>query len=185
MPGSGARAEGSRLTASIRLSRRTALWLRESVVKGPFYTRLTQATDAVRELDAALSPKRHVRAHAKVKRAKKRDKRAETSAIYAEVEKRAGGRCECGCGSPLDSRLLGCAPQLDHFFGRRGPQSAKTCWMLKFFCHADKTNNRPSAKSWAARFIGHCDRHGFRAEANRAGARAQFNAAKLREVKHG
>ena len=181
MPGSGARAEGeSVMGASVRLSRKTAIFLRQLL------TEFGSGQELVRfgpGLDAALAPKRHVKAHAKVKRAKKRDKNKETSIIYAEVEQRAAGKCECGCGVSFHAEDSLYAPELDHAFGRgKAKQSVRTCWMLTARCHRRKTNGVPSEAHWLDGFAQHCDRHGYTAEA--ALARSKIPMAQLREVKH-
>jgi 5-methylcytosine-specific restriction endonuclease McrA len=92
--------------------------------------------------------------------ARQQARREEMSALRAEAEKRADGRCECGCGAPL--LLVG---QLDHMLSgsgrRREQQSPQNTWMLTPGCHDAKTRNAPSAAYWWARFDAHCERNGL------------------------
>jgi hypothetical protein len=107
---------------------------------------------------------------------KREQKNAETSAIYAEVEKRADGKCEA-CGrlfSPSDP------PELDHALGRgKVAQSVRNTWLIHRSCHRARHAGRPSSAYWHGLFAVHCDRHGYRREA--ADARAKFEADNLVE----
>lgn len=124
---------------------------------------------ALSELRAALKsrPSKPARKEGLAKKKTKRaDKNAETVEIRYAVAKRAGDRCECGCGQmfavfdPLE---------MDHFFPKgRTPQTVENCWALTRSSHALKTRNFPSAGWWLEQFIRHCKRYGYEAEAKRA-----------------
>lgn len=100
-------------------------------------------------------------------------RRAETSAIYLAVEKRAAGRCEA-CAIDHDHVLGGGAawtnpadpPELDHWMGgngrRRQLQSVATCWMLHRSCHRLRQAGSPSAAAWNTLFEKHCRIYGYR-----------------------
>lgn len=94
----------------------------------------------------------------------------ETRRIREAVFRRAGYRCECGCGQPV--------AHLDHFRGRRVQQSEANCWGLSVGCDFNKTNSKPSAAYWCEKFIAHATKHGFHAEAERVGARLLVLKAK-------
>ena len=151
----------SRISLSLKHARAISAYLKDDPV-------VSSVIDAAAdELRRQLAPKPRSSA---VKRtaAKKRSKRKETSSIYEEVAKRAGGLCEC-----CTSSLLTFRPELDHFTSRRHGQSVETCWMLCSACHREKTDNSPSAAWWLERFISHCERNGYSAEAERARSRLE------------
>lgn len=84
--------------------------------------------------------------------------------VYDAVARRAALRCECGCDHRFGPFLVE-QPTLDHAFGRANvKESDASCWMLRRDCHNSKTNNRPSAAVWLAKFIKHCDKYGYVAE---------------------
>jgi 5-methylcytosine-specific restriction endonuclease McrA len=90
--------------------------------------------------------------------------RQSTNEIRTAVMQRAQGRCE-GCGRVCSVFDL----QMDHFFGgsgrRRQQQSVETCWALgRLCCHPDKTDNKPNAAHWRAKWREHCRTHGYSAE---------------------
>lgn len=96
----------------------------------------------------------------------KASKRLETGRIYRAVEKRAGGRCECGCGTPFASEGEN-APQMDHFWGRgKVPQTVENCWMLTARHHAEKGG--PGRLAWLGKFKTHADGHRYFAESAKA-----------------
>lgn len=96
-----------------------------------------------------------------------------TKLIRLLVFSRSNGRCECGCLRPL-----GDSGHLDHMWGRaKAPQSIENCWALALQCDDDKTNNRPSAITWAARFRDHAERHGYAEQV----ARADLRIEKMRQ----
>lgn len=166
---------------TVRISLKTARRLLE-VCELPDNLVSAVQLSAVGALKAAMSPKRSVVASRKRKDSKKKTKREETAEIRAAVMKRAaGGWCEAGrdeCPPP--------SLELDHFFGRRGPQSERTCWALCWRCHKDKTSNFPSAGEWLRRFIDHCQKYGYHAEAERARARLHgVVAMRTKEASHG
>lgn len=68
----------------------------------------------------------------------------------------------CSASAPLE---------LDHFRGRREPQTLENCWTLCSPCHRQKTDNRPSAFWWQLRFKAHAARFGYAAEVERCEAR--------------
>lgn len=125
--------------------------------------------DVQREVERALQPKRYVQLAAKRKARAKRSKREETSAIYEKVLARSEFRCEA-CHRQF---WLYDPGELDHFFGRRGPQSERTCWVLHRECHRQKTENLPSAEVWLKQFLAHCVCHGYAEEASRARRRLE------------
>lgn len=94
----------------------------------------------------------------------------ETRRIREAVFRRARYQCENDCGCK--------AAHMDHFFGRRIPQSEANCWALCVQCDRDRTDNRPAAAYWCRAFVEHCERHGYTAEAERAGARLLVLKAK-------
>lgn len=151
----------------ISISRKAAQWLEQylfhAIPENRHYL----------ELAAALKPKtRKPWATLKKDKAKKkRTKRDETAEIRAAVMKRADGRCE-HCGTHFQ-RL-----ELDHAFGRRGPQSERTCWALSPYCHKSKTNWTGGAAFWMAIFADHCERHGYEDEKSRALNRHAFVTAR-------
>lgn len=98
---------------------------------------------------------------------------AQTREIREAVFARARLGCE-GCS-------LGFPSAMDHFFGRgKEPQSVANCWALCEACDREKTENLPSASSWLARFIAHCEKHGYVAEAEKAAAKLEVLKAKGR-----
>lgn len=116
------------------------------------------------ELRRALQP-RPKSSQVKKREARNRAKATQTRGIYGEVEKRADGKCECGCTRSL---AFG-GSELDHFFGRaKAKQSVANCWLLAKQCALDKTRNTPSAAYWFGRFISHATRYGYHDEAERA-----------------
>jgi hypothetical protein len=133
---------------------------------------------ALRQLKDGLAPRR-LKLIEKQRREEKRSKRevknAETSAIYADVEKRADGKCEA-CGRAFGQFD---PPHLDHYVGRgKAKQSVRNCWLIHGnSCHRQKHAGHPSAAYWHGLFAVHCDRHGYRREA--ADARAKFEAEQL------
>lgn len=131
---------------------------------------------AVAVLRAALKPRpvKPLRlANLKRKATKRADKNASTKAIREAVMRRASegsggvGACEM-CGIIPTEPL-----EMDHFFGRRGPQSERTCWVLCRGCHREKTRNEPSAQRWLELFQDHCARHDYPAEHRMARNRLQ------------
>jgi 5-methylcytosine-specific restriction endonuclease McrA len=117
---------------------------------------------AADKLDAALQPKiaRPAKVNHKPRKPTRTAKNAETARIYAEVEKRAAGRCE----NPECRKAFGISlqdkPEMDHFWGHgkgRLPQKTSNCWMLCGSCHLDKTRNRPSRAQWLKRYRQHAN----------------------------
>lgn len=163
------------MTASIRLSARSAKALLETVTSKRDLQVWPEPRE-VTELRAALAKLSRSRprkaAAQKVKTAKRKTRREETAEIRAAVMERADGYCEA---CPMRDLL---PLELDHAFGRRGEQSHRTCWALCRWCHKSKTLNQPSAAEWLGRFISHCHRHGYDAEAKRARARLHFVEAR-------
>lgn len=128
--------------STIKLSRRTAEVLLKRAQDVPQLSFAVQ--NAIAELNSALQRKplkRSVKLARARKAAKRETKREETARIRREVEARADGRCEiCAAGNPTD---------LHHSFGRvRVRQTASSCLFLCRRCHADLTENRPSAAHW-------------------------------------
>lgn len=135
-------------------------------------------------LESALRPRRRTphpatslgREDAKSRRTSKRE---ETSAIWEGCWQRCGGKCECGCGQTLAPRGLSgftnSKPTLDHFFGKaRVKQAVQNCWMLRWDCHLEgKTQNKDGARIWHEKFITHCERYSYAAEAERARKRLE------------
>ena len=91
--------------------------------------------------------------------------------IRAAVAKRAAGACEA-CGQWVG--LNGEDGHLDHARGRGRAESVESCWLLCLSCDLFKTNNRPNAAHWLARFARHCDNHGYSEEARIARGRLAF-----------
>lgn len=159
---------GSMVT--VRTRRRDLELISEEVERNPLLSHSTHARwRAAVELALRARPPSAAKSE---KRAKKASKRGETAAIREACEKRAEGFCECGCGIPLTGP--GRRAELDHFFGRRVPQSVRTCWLLTYQCHWEKTDNSPSAAYWLRRFIAHCGKHGYAEEISRASDRLAF-----------
>jgi hypothetical protein len=127
---------------------------------------------AMAALEAALKP-RPVSSQRKKTAAKRRTRKAETSAIYEEVAKRAGGKCEACRGGFSAFAYSVNRPELDHFYGRGRSADVASCWMLCATCHHHKTNNRPDAGYWLRTFFSHCIAHGYSAEAEKARARLE------------
>lgn len=169
------------MSASVRISRRAALAILEALRPADLIvpSEIIEATRARAELEKALQPKRSVLARRKRTRAKKDEKNAETAAIRAHVMLRAGGKCECGCGSAI----TGATAHMDHFFSRRERQTVRNCWALHSCCDAAKTLNTPNRGVWLQKFIGHCVVHGYDVEAEMARARfASYQAKRAAEV---
>jgi hypothetical protein len=99
----------------------------------------------------------------------------ETRRIREAVFRRADGICECGCGQWLNDN-----GHMDHAESRRVQQTERNCWALTLECDLMRTVNSPSAAAWLRKFIAHCERHGYAAEAERAGARLLVLKAKGR-----
>lgn len=101
------------------------------------------------------------------------------SAVYA----RAGAKCEC-CGQFMNGAAKRnlyspSSRELDHVFGRRNaPATAENCWALRRECHRAKSENRPDAKTWLLRFIGHCGVHGYGAARDQAEAKLAWLRAR-------
>ncbi len=98
---------------------------------------------------------------------RRKAKREEMKDLRALALERAKFLCE-HCGRQATS---GPELEMDHFFGRRGLQSASTVWMLCRPCHRDKTRNEPATRYWLERFVAHCERHRYSSEMLRAEAR--------------
>ncbi len=106
----------------------------------------------------------------KAKKTGKRKAKADrfTGDVYREVNRRAGGMCECGCGNFVNAgRMLDSAQQMDDFWGGARHESAEECWMIRADCHRAKTDNRPSRMEWLRRFESHCRLYGFKEQVDR------------------
>lgn len=126
---------------------------------------------AIQELRAALAPKSKTSAKRKTEK-RNRSKRKETSAIYEQVAKRAGGKCECGCEGEAAPSFATAQIQMDHFWGRgKTRQTVENCWMLSAFHHDLKSRNVPDAEAWLEAFRNHCRKHGYLAEAGKVTTR--------------
>lgn len=79
--------------------------------------------------------------------------------VRPQVEARADGICECGCGLPFEKTVPGRATW-DEFHGRKHVTVEET-WMIRADCHQRKTENDPSREHWDLRFAAHCRRHGY------------------------
>lgn len=165
---------------SIRLSLRSARALRDANdARAPGRDRVGPFPGEARaweELAAGIAAATRVRpartATRKAKASKRATKREETAAIRAAVMERAAGKCEA-CFLSFGPLLT---PELDHFFGRaRVPQAVSNCWALCRVCHRNKTDGSPSPEEWCGRFISHCQRYGYAAEASRARTRLHFS----------
>jgi hypothetical protein len=136
-----------------------------------------EALTALRDIEHSLAPRKPKPLRTerlKEKRAKKASKREETSAIYREVEKRAGGSCEaCGVSfNPTDP------PELDHALGRgKKRQSVRNCWLIHRGCHRSRHAGKPSREWWLERWSDHCAKHGFLPES--LDALAEIHSEKL------
>lgn len=85
----------------------------------------------------------------------KREKQRSTSKLWDRLMERSGGKCECGCGGSFDSSLEG-KPTMDHWHGRaKAPENEKTCWLIRWGCHDQKTRWRPSRTWWTAQWVKH------------------------------
>jgi 5-methylcytosine-specific restriction endonuclease McrA len=127
---------------------------------------------AMAALEAALKP-RPVSSQRKKTAAKRRTRKAETSAIYEEVAKRAGGKCEA-CEEPFSPfAYSSLRPELDHFFGRGRGQSVVSCWLICARCHHAKSKSVPSAGFWLHAFIRHAEKHSYMVTAEKARARLE------------
>lgn len=116
--------------------------------------------EALAAIRAQLAPRPRSSAAKKTER-KRRDKKAETSAIREQVAARANGACE-QCGWAFRPFNPG---ELDHFRGRgKVLQSVENTWLLCRDCHREKTLNAPDAAAWLERFAAHCQRHGYAVE---------------------
>lgn len=147
---------------AIKLSEKHARTLVRAIEHGDIAVNTGGAFDA---LKAALQP--HPKSsQVKKREARNRAKAAQTRDIYAEVEKRAGERCEA-CG--ILFAAFGRGPELDHAAGRgKAKQSVENCWLICRRCHYERTNSIPSQAYWLNAFIRHATKHGYKAEATRA-----------------
>lgn len=127
----------------------------------------------------AATPKRSSLIARRRRRADRQEHNEETTGIYAQVDRRAQGRCECGCGLAFDASLDG-RPQMDHMFGRIEEQTVEACWMLRADHYAAKTAHSPSRYHWINRFLVHVTRHRYDAEARRTGK--ELGAARAKEL---
>ena len=127
----------------------------------------------------AIRPKRSTLIARRRRQDERQEHNAETSDIYAQVERRAQGRCECGCGLAFDSSIEG-RPAMDHMFGRIEEQTVEACWMLRTDHHEAKTAHSPSRYHWINRFLVHVTRHRYYAEARRTGK--ELGAARAKEL---
>jgi 5-methylcytosine-specific restriction endonuclease McrA len=111
-----------------------------------------------RQRKVAEARRRRVREKQRPRRqAKRQQELAEsvaTATVRAACVERAKGRCEA-CG------MLTTAPHMDHFHGRAREESIESCWMLCPSCHLDKTENRPSRRTWLLRFRSHCHQKSY------------------------
>lgn len=167
------------MASSIRISRKAAQALANDVVWGGPYVEEQLGPDirrALEELRRALAPRPRKSlpfpSRREAKAAKKKTKRERTAEVYAAVAKRAGGRCECGCGNVLAPASVGgwWRPTLDHFWGKARSETVETCWLIAWIHHEDKTHNRPSRAAWLDRFQVHCWAHGYSKQAAKARA---------------
>jgi 5-methylcytosine-specific restriction endonuclease McrA len=165
------------MSASVRISRKTALFLRALVDdKEKTGDWRAESQRCVDELRASLAPKPKKTLPFKSRKAvtatKKRSKRDETAEIREAVMARASNRCECGCGLQFEGdfwRSYANEAELDHMFGRgRAKQSVRNTWALARACHRRKTLNTPSAAHWLNLFIAHAEKHGYSEEAGMA-----------------
>lgn len=113
---------------------------------------------AIKELHRAIQPKKSVTFARVRKEAKKKTKKEATSSVRAQVAKRAGELCECGCGIEFTEFNRA---EFDHFMGKARSEKVETCWMLRRDCHRAKTVGVPSRDYWLRKFIRHCERHGY------------------------
>lgn len=156
------------MSRTVRLSRKAAQALHSKLTEilsdlSQPHLALGDFGRAMAELQSALRlPPKRVSPSKVAKAKRKLTKKEETLAIRIVVMTRAAGHCEACGHQPAFAPL-----QLDHFFGRRGPQSARTCWALDADCHRQKTNNVPDASHWLNAFGSHCDRLGYSSEAKR------------------
>lgn len=134
-----------------------------------------------RELERAIagaeSPKEKAAKKARTRGAnsKREAKKVHRAGVYALVDARAAGHCEsCGAHAMAFMQPL----EHDHFWGRAREESVESVWLVCHRCHRDKTENRPNAEFWLARFSDHCDRHGYARQAKKAESRLAVLEAK-------
>lgn len=131
--------------------------------------------EALELLRAQLAPKSKS-SQRKRTAARKRSKTKETRAIYAEVAKRANGRCELPqCSRDFSDAFS--AAEMDHFLPRgKYRQSIRTCWLIHALCHDQKHASKPDRGFWLEQFIEHCDHYGYWREAGIARAELEAEA---------
>lgn len=142
------------MTASVRISRKTARLALDILVPDPITNR------AIAELTAALAPKRVKpirKQRLAAKKAKRASKKEARSDVRAAVVARANGACECGCGGWFGFGFA--AETMDHFWGKARSESLESCWALRWDCHQRKGAG-PSAE-WLGRWMRHCLKHGY------------------------
>lgn len=159
--------------STVRISKKSARALSDFFANTHVRDRLLDP--AIIELRAALTPRKPkplAVASREARVSRRAAKGYETDEIRRQVLERAGGACEVpGCYIIFSTLNPG---ELDHFHGRgKAKQSVENCWQICRGDHRNKTNNRPSAAWWLERFIAHAERHGYRAEAERARARLE------------
>jgi hypothetical protein len=102
------------------------------------------------------------------------------NAIRRACAARAEGSCEaCGVWVGLQAE----EGHADHFSGRgagRPEAAVSNVWILCPPCDVAKTESKPNAAHWLQKFIKHAEKHGYAAEAERAGARLLVLKAKGR-----
>ena len=152
------------MSATVKISRRTAEALLGIADE---YTHFRREWE---ELGRALLPSKPRKPDTR-KAAKRATKKEQTSAIRAEVFKRAENVCElCRDDTAMD---------LHHAFGRvRVKQSVSNTIALCRPCHWALTENRPNAAYWWERVRAHFIRHGFWGEAQLAGKKLDLAESK-------
>jgi len=89
---------------------------------------------------------------------KRLTRKGRVALVRPQVEARAAGACECGCGWPVGRGFF--PPEWDEFYGRQHISVEET-WFLSRACHRAKTENEPSREEWDRRFAAHCARQGY------------------------
>lgn len=159
------------MSASAAILRKTCAFLRD-VARNPvpLSNEVELRASTAAELEQKLSRKRSkkvVELHPRPAPAK-----MTTAQIRAACVTRAGGICECGCGSSLALR----GETMDHWINGTGNrkkfESVETCWMLTLKCHLN-FRQLHRVPEWATDFVGtgvefwnwrfkiHCEKYGY------------------------
>lgn len=128
------------------------------------------AKSLLAEIRKCLSSSPGTKSRRLVRAKKKAARKDVVSDVRPQVEARANGICECGCGLPMHAEKFLAVPEWDEFWGRANARpTVENTWMLRRDHHDAKGNERPSRRAWLELFRAHCIRHEYWGEAAECG----------------